>query len=63
MSERKFEDLEKAVGGDYDASDTLQVDLMIKLFKAQGRKMEEVYQIPGLSDSDREFFRSRWYNV
>ena len=56
-------ELEKIVGGDFDASDTKQVDLMIKLFKAQGRKMEEVYQIQGLSDADREFIRSRWYNV
>jgi hypothetical protein len=37
------------------------MDLMIKLFKHQGRKMEEIYQIPGLPDDQREYIRSRWY--
>ena len=32
MNDLKFEDLEKAVGGEFDASDTLQIGLMIKLF-------------------------------
>ena len=39
------------------------MDLMIRLFKAQGRKMEEIYQIPGLPDEMREYYRSRWYQL
>jgi len=62
-AELTMADLEKAAGGNFDASDVKQVDLMIKLFKAQGRSMEEVYQIRGLSDADREFIRNRWYKV
>ena len=57
--EMPVEELLKAAGGENDRS----VDLMIRLFKLQGRKMEEVYQFKGLSDEQREYIRSRWYQI
>ena len=61
LSELSVEEIFKINGGAFDANEKHSMDLMIKLFKHQGRKMEEIYQIPGLPDDQREYIRSRWY--
>ena len=63
LSELSMEDIIKAAGGTLDANDERSMNLMIKLFKAQGRKMEEIYQIRGLPDEQREYIRQNWYKV
>ncbi len=63
LSELSFEEIVKAAGGAIDSTDERFLDLMIKLFKQQGRKMEEVYQIKGLPDDQREYIRQRWYQI
>ena len=50
-------------GGALDDSAKRAIDLMIRLFKADGAKMEQVYQIPNLPDEQREYIRSRWYKL
>ena len=61
MSELSYEDIIKAAGGTLNATEERSMDLMIKLFKKQGRKMEEIYQISGLPDEQREYIRQNWY--
>ena len=61
MSELSNEDIIKADGGTLNAMEERSMDLMIKLFKKQGRKMEEIYQISGLPDEQREYIRQNWY--
>ncbi len=61
MSELSFEEIVKAIGGTLDANEERSLNLMMKLFKAQGWKMEEVYQIRGLPDEQREYYRNNWY--
>ena len=61
LSELSVEEIIKIHGGAFDANEKCSMDLMIKLFKHQGRKMEEIYQIHGLPDDQREYIRSRWY--
>ena len=75
LSELTLEEIIKAAGGTLDASNERSINLMIKLFKAQGRKMEqvdgiawcrkmeEIYQIRGLPDEQREYIRHNWYKV
>ena len=63
LSELSLEEIIKAAGGTLDANDELSMNLMIKLFKAQGRKMEEIYQIRDLPDEQREYIRHNWYQV
>lgn len=63
LSELTLEETIKAAGGTLDASNERSMNLMIKLFKAQGRKMEEIYQIRGLPDEQREYIRQNWYQV
>ena len=63
LSELTIEDIIKASGGTLDETNKRSMDLMIRLFKAQGRKIEEIYQIPGLPDEMREYYRSRWYQL
>ena len=63
LSELSMEDIIKAAGGTLDASNERSMNLMIKLFKAQGRKMEEIYQIRDLPDEQREYIRQNWYQV
>lgn len=63
LSELTLEEIIKAAGGTLDANDERSMNLMIKLFKAQGRKMEEIYQIRGLPDEQREYIRQNWYKV
>ena len=63
LSELTLEEIIKAAGGTLDASNERSMNLMIKLFKAQGRKMEEIYQIRGLPDEQREYIRQNWYKV
>ena len=63
LSELSLEEIIKAAGGTLDANDELSMNLMIKLFKAQGRKMEEIYQIRDLPDEQREYIRQNWYQV
>ena len=63
LSELSLEEIIKAAGGTLDASNERSMNLMIKLFKAQGRKMEEIYQIRGLPDEQREYIRQNWYKV
>ena len=63
LSELTLEEIIKAAGGTLDASNERSMNLMIKLFKAQGRKMEEIYQICGLPDEQREYIRQNWYKV
>ena len=63
LSELTLEEIIKAAGGTLDASNERSMNLMIKLFKAQGRKMEEIYQIRGLPDEQREYIRQNWYQV
>ena len=61
MSELSNEDIIKVAGGTLNATEERSMDLMIKLFKKQGRKMEEIYQISGLPDEQREYIRNNWY--
>ncbi len=63
LSELTLEKIIKAAGGTLDANDERSMNLMIKLFKAQGRKMEEIYQIRNLPDEQREYIRQNWYQV
>lgn len=63
LSELSLEEIIKAAGGTLDASNERSMNLMIKLFKAQGRKMEEIYQIRDLPDEQREYIRQNWYQV
>ena len=63
LSELSLEEIIKAAGGTLDANDERSMNLMIKLFKAQGRKMEEIYQIRNLPDEQREYIRQNWYQV
>lgn len=63
LSELSLEEIIKAAGGTLDANDERSMNLMIKLFKAQGRKMEEIYQIRDLPDEQREYIRQNWYQV
>ena len=63
LSELSMEDIIKAAGGTLDANNERSMNLMIKLFKAQGRKMEEIYQIRDLPDEQREYIRHNWYKV
>lgn len=63
LSELTLEEIIKAAGGTLDASNERSMNLMIKLFKAQGRKMEEIYQIRDLPDEQREYIRQNWYQV
>ena len=63
LSELSLEEIAKAAGGTLDTTEEWFFDLMIKLFKQQGKKMEEVYQIPGLPDDQREYIRQRWYQI
>ena len=63
LSELSLEEIIKAAGGTLDANDERSMNLMIKLFKAQGRKMEEIYQIRDLPDEQREYIRQNWYKV
>ena len=63
LSELSLEEITKVTGGTLDDMNKQSLDLMIKLFKAQGRKMEEVYQFRDLPDEQREYFRQRWYQV
>ena len=63
LSKLSLEEIEKVAGGEINPTDERFFDLMIKLFKLQGKKMEEVYQIPGLPDDQREYIRQRWYQI
>lgn len=63
LSELSLEEIIKVSGGTLDETNKRSMDLMIKLFKAQGRKMEEIYQIRDLPDEMREYIRSRWYQL
>ena len=63
LSEKTKKKIIKAAGGTLDANDERSMNLMIKLFKAQGRKMEEIYQIRNLPDEQREYIRQNWYQV
>ena len=63
LSELSLDEIVEAAGGKLDPSDTRFMDLMIKLFKEQGKKMEEVYQIPNLPDDQRENIRQNWYKI
>ncbi len=63
LSELSLDEIVEAAGGKLDPSDTRFMDLMIKLFKEQGKKMEEVYQIPNLPDDQRESIRQNWYKI
>jgi len=60
-AEMPIEDIVNVTGGALDANEKRSMDLMIKLFKLQDRKMEEIYQIRGLPDEQREYIRQRWY--
>ena len=57
------EQIARVNAGTMSRTDKLFYDLMIKLYKLRGTKMEEVYQIPKLSDEEREYIRSRWYKI
>ena len=63
LSKLSLEEIERVTGGEINPTDERFFDLMIKLFKLQGKKMEEVYQIPGLPDDQREYIRQRWYQI
>lgn len=63
MKEMSLEEMVAAAGGTLDAMNKQSMDLMIKLFKAQGRKMEEIYQIKDLPDEQREHIRARWFQI
>ena len=63
LAKLSLEEIEKVAGGEINPTDERFFDLMIKLFKLQGKKMEEVYQIPGLPDDQREYIRQRWYQI
>ena len=63
LAKLSLEEIEKIAGGEINPTDERFFDLMIKLFKLQGKKMEEVYQIPGLPDDQREYIRQRWYQI
>ena len=63
MKEMSLEEMVAAAGGTLDAMNKQSMDLMIKLFKAQGRKMEEIYQIKDLPDEQREYIRARWFQI
>ena len=63
LSELSLEELVKVAGGTIEPINERSMDLWIRLFKQQGRKMEEVYQIPDLPDEQREYIRRRWYEV
>ena len=63
LAKLSLEEIEKIAGGEINPTDERFFDLMIKLFKLQGKKMEEVYQIPGLPDDQREYIRHRWYQL
>ena len=63
LAKLSLEEIERIAGGEINPTDERFFDLMIKLFKLQGKKMEEVYQIPGLPDDQREYIRHRWYQL
>ncbi len=63
LAKLSLEEIEKIAGGEINPTDERFFDLMIKLFKLQGKKMEEVYQIPSLPDDQREYIRQRWYQI
>ena len=63
LSELSFEEIPGVTGGTLDASDERSINLMIKLLKLQGRKMEEVYQFKDLPDEQREYIRKKWYQI
>ncbi len=63
LPELSFEEIAGVTGGTLDASDERSINLMIKLLKLQGRKMEEVYQFKDLPDEQREYIRKKWYQI